>query len=502
MAARDYRFDGKFFVGVKTTGIYCRPICPAKPKRENVEFFSSALDAERAGYRPCLRCRPECAPLSPAWAGTSSVVQRALKLIAANGLLDSNEDEFAAKLGLGARHLRRLFDAEIGQTPKQISDNHRLNFSRKLIVETQIPILAVAMSAGFSSLRRFNDAFKKRFRRAPSEVRKQRPGAGANADANMDDGQGIELSLAIRPPFDWKTLIGFFRIHRIPGIETATENTFSRVFRIGNSSGQIFVWRVPDEPSLKLRVITSDPKILFDVVQRVRRMFDLDSDPLLIMNSFSEVPILRRLCERNPGLRLPRGWDPFETAICAILGQCVSVAHASALIGQLVHAYGDAAPNLSGAQARFFPTPECLARSDLSRVHTTGARKATIREFSKRIMSGALTLSEAQDPAAFRKKILEIDGIGPWSSEYICLRAIGDTDAFPGSDLILKRALERYSSLNLDLVKPWRSYAAIYLWNDFANSPRRFQSRRRRNKHALLQCDEFASRTSNADCKQ
>src|SRR5918999_1180009 len=211
MLARDYRFDGKFFVAVKTTGVYCRPICPARPKRQNVEFFPDAASAELAGYRPCLRCRPECAPLSPAWWGKKAVVQRALKLIARNEFHQTNEDQFAGRLGLSGRHLRRLFDEEIGQTPKQIADNNRLNFARKLIVETEMPIMTVARTAGFASLRRFNDAFQRRFRRAPSQLRRLR--------SKTDSKDGIELKLSFRPPYDWQTLIRFYQSHPIPGVE-------------------------------------------------------------------------------------------------------------------------------------------------------------------------------------------------------------------------------------------------------------------------------------------
>src|SRR5438552_1010526 len=240
LRARDYRFDGKFFVAVKTTGVYCRPICPAKPKRENVEFFPDAAAAEAAGYRPCLRCRPECAPLSPAWWGKKAIVQRALKLIASNALHHTNEEQFAERLGVSARHLRRLFEEEIGQTPKQISDNNRLNFARKLIVETDIALLTVARTAGFGSLRRFNDAFQKRFHRPPSRIRRTRP--------NRDSSDGINLKLSFRPPYDWATIIRFYKTHLVPQVEIASETSFERVFRIGNNIGYFEVEASPGVP--------------------------------------------------------------------------------------------------------------------------------------------------------------------------------------------------------------------------------------------------------------
>ncbi|HZD42246.1 MAG TPA: Ada metal-binding domain-containing protein, partial [Terriglobales bacterium] len=244
LLARDYRFDGKFFVAAKTTGVYCRPICPARPKRENVEFFTDAASAELAGYRPCLRCRPECAPLSPAWWGKKAVVQRALKLIARNEFHHTNEDLFAQRLGVSARHLRRLFAEEIGQTPKQIADNNRLNFARKLIVETEMPIMTVARTAGFLSLRRFNDAFQRRFRRAPSQLRKAR--------AKSRSRDGIELRLSFRPPYDWETILRFYQSHPILGIERVMPDRFERVFRIGDTIGFLQVQAIFGEAQLKL----------------------------------------------------------------------------------------------------------------------------------------------------------------------------------------------------------------------------------------------------------
>jgi AraC family transcriptional regulator of adaptative response / DNA-3-methyladenine glycosylase II len=477
--ARDDRFDGKFMVAVKTTGIYCRPICPARaPKLENVEFFRDAAAAEQAGYRPCLRCRPECAPLSPAWSGKKAVVQRALTLIARNEFHRTNEDEFAARLGMSARHLRRLFEQEIGQTPKQISDNNRLNFARKLIVETDIALMTVAGTAGFRSLRRFNDAFQKRFHRSPSQLRRAR--------LDRDGNDGIALKLSFRLPYDWRTIMRFYQTHLIPGIETAGETFFERIFRVGNTIGSFRVQAMPGAPHLNVRIVTENPKILFNVVSRVRRMFDLDLDPRLIASRFATVPLLAKLYNRFPGLRLPGGWDGFETAVCSILGQLVSAEQRVQLVGQLVRGYGEEIVHpISGEKVRLFPRREILARADLSEVKTTMARKEAIRDFSRRVLSGAISFSKAQDPLAFRKALLETTGVGPWSAEYISLRAIGDTDAFPKTDLILKRALELHPGLDLELIRPWRAYAAIYLWKGFAQT---LSKRRRRNKHdAVLQ---------------
>ena len=282
---------------------------------------------------------------------------------------------------------------------------------------------------------------------------------------------GTEISLAFRPPYDWQTIMRFYLTHPIPGVERVTEDSFERVFRVGNTIGFLQVRAVIDEPQLKLTTTTADPNILSEVISRVRRMFDLDSDPVLIANCFARAPVLAKLCERFPGLRLPRGWDPFETAICSILGQLVSAQQRSTLVGQIVRGYGDQiAHPVSGETTRLFPRPEVLAESDLSDVRTTAARREAIRDLSRRVLRGAISLSQTQDPVAFRKALLETKGLGPWSAEYISLRAIGDTDAFPKTDLILKRALKLHPDLDLELIRPWRSYAAIYLWKEFAQT--------------------------------
>jgi AraC family transcriptional regulator, regulatory protein of adaptative response / DNA-3-methyladenine glycosylase II len=482
MLARDQRFDGKFFVAVKTTGIYCRPICPARPKRENVEFFPDAASAESAGYRPCLRCRPQCAPVTAAWQGRRALVRRALRLLAENRRYQTSEELFAERLGVSARHLRRLFMAELGQTPKQISDNQRLDFARKLIVETHLPILTVAQTAGFGSLRRFNDAFRKRFRRPPSKLR--------NVLSRGNTGEGIELKLSFTPPYDWQSLIQFYRTHTIPGVERVAGNSFERVFRIDGSMGFFRVEPIAGTHQLKLTVVTEDLRGLFEVASRVRRMFDLDSNPGLIAECFAQDPLLGKLCRRYPGLRLPGGWDPFETAVCSILGQAVSAEQRSNLVAQVVQSYGEPVVHpRSGERAYLFPRPDVLAQSDLEKIGTTAARKEAIRAFSARVLSGSISLSQAQEPAIFRKALLETKGLGAWSAEYISLRAIGDTDAFPRTDLILKRVLKLSPELDLEKLKPWRSYAAIYLWKAFAD---KLSNKRRKRKHdALLQRNKF-----------
>ena len=491
MLARDPRFDGKFFVGVKTTGVYCRPVCPARPRRENVEFFASALLAERRGYRPCLRCRPEAAPRSPAWEGRSALVRRALRAISDQEHRGLDEDAFAARFGVGARHLRRLFADEIGKTPKRLMIESRLDFSRKLLAETSLPVGEVAFAAGFASLRRFNDAFRDRFRRAPTRLRKA--GAASGREAR---GPGLVLSLPYRPPLDFAAALAHCRSHAIAGLETFRDGAYERVFRFDDpeagarGKGALGLVRIsaPEEASgprgrrpgaragggpacLRLEVVGGETRSLGRVVRAARRLFDLDSDPVLVSNAFAACPRLAALRRRHPGLRCPRGWDPYETAVGAILGQFVSVAAANRLVAQLLAGHGEpAAHPVTGEELRLFPGPGALAEADLAGVGTTRARKESLREFARRLLDGRLSLDSAQDPEAFRRAFLAIKGIGPWTAKYVGLRAIADTDAFPAADLVLKRALADDPALDLDAVKPWRGYAAAHLWHAHARA--------------------------------
>ncbi len=474
MQSRDHRFDGKFFICVKTTGIYCRPICPAKPKPENVEFFTNANDAENAGYRPCMRCRPECAPSSPAWHGKSAVVQRALKVINNEGYVDLSDEEFAAKFGLTARHLRRLFNDEIGKTPKQLADIHRLDFSRRLISESSLPITTIAMNSGFSSVRRFNDAFKKRFHENPSYFRKNH--------TNLQR-EGIVFSLSYRPPFRWSEHLSFYAHHAIYGLEAVSDQYYERVFKRDDSLGHIKVAHNAPNSTLDVQITLADQSHLLWVVQNVRRMFDLDSDPMVMAHHFNTSTFLSQLWKNYPGLRISGSWDPFEASICTILGQLVSLKHARMLVSQLVKNYGeDAKHPITGETIKLFPTAQALARANLDALKTTGRRKQTIRDFSRLIDSKALELSAHQDPLHLQKQLLTIPGIGPWTAEYIRLRALTDTDAFPAKDLIINRIVEQHPDLCTDDFRPWRAYLAIYLWKHHELTPTKKQATKKVRK--------------------
>ena len=278
-----------------------------------------------------------------------------------------------------------------------------------------------------------------------------------------------DLDLPYLPPYDWRSILDFYQSHSITGIEYVSETHFERLFRIKKTVGSVQVQA--GENCLRVRIAPNKPAIVTEVKRRLRKMFDLDCDPRIIAASFARTPLLAKLCARFPGLRLPRGWDPFETAICAILGQLVSADHRAALIGQLVQNYGEEIVNpFSGEKTRLFPTPRVLAEAELNAVKTTRARREAMRDFSRRVLKGALSLADHQEPVALRKALLDTKGIGAWSAEYISLRAVGDTDAFPRTDLILNRVLALHPELDVATVKPWRSYAAMYLWKAFAQS--------------------------------
>ena len=458
MRARDARFDGKFFVGVKTTGVYCRPICPAQPLRKNVEFLDSRIAAERKGYRPCLRCRPESAPLSSAWTGTSAVVQRALRAIedqSATAHLD--EDQFAERFGVTARHLRRLFKDEIGKTPKQIWFDNRLNLARKLITETKLPMTEIALAAGFGSTRRFNDAFLKRFDRAPSGVRRSPLAAS----------KGFTVTLSYRPPYNFSALLQFYRGHQVGQLEWFTDESMHRIFQLHGEVGEWSVSNDAKNSRLLVEIDFPNPAHLSAILERIRLLFDVDSDPLLIETAVKGDAKMKRILKRHAGIRLPSAWDPFEASISTILGQLVSVERGRELVANLIDLLGEEVVH-NGKPIRLFPTPAAVAAADLTNLGTTKIRKKTLHAFSTAVASGALSLEPTQNIEEFVKKALAIYGVGPWTVSYIAMKALRHADAFPATDLILARALDLHSEETIAKMSPWRAYVATLLWLEYA----------------------------------
>lgn len=452
LRTRDYRFDGKFFVGVKTTGVYCRPICPAKPKRENVEFFQNYLEAEIAGYRPCMRCHPESAPHSPLWMGKSAVVQRALRYINSMEEFDFNEDEFALLFGVSARHLRRLFIDELGKTPKQLVLENQLSLARKLVSQTGLSMSEVAFASGFSSIRRFNDAFKNRFKQSPSIVRKSKV-----KNQNL-----IKIGLSYRPPFDYEGLFKSYQNHQTGKLERFEDHKMYRIVEYQGKLGEICIENNAEKNCLDLTIDFPDTSAIQFIVKKVRNLFDLDSDPILIANSFEKFPILKKFMKKHPGIRLPSGWDSFEVAMGTILGQLVSIQRGRALVEDLIEIAGR---EVNGR--KMFPTPEDIIKADLSSLKTTNQRKETIKNFCRAISVGNLSLDAHQNMDDFRKVALAIKGIGPWSVEYMALRALRDPDAFPASDLIINRVCHLYPEIDTDKLSPWRGYLASLFWHTY-----------------------------------
>ncbi len=464
--SRDARFDGLFFTAVSSTGIYCRPVCPApRPKRENVRYYANAAAAEAAGFRPCLRCRPELAPGSDQWQRGDHVVARALKLIEAGMLAEQSLDELAARVGIGARQLRRLFVERVGAPPISVHTTRRLLFAKQLLTETALPVTEVALASGFRSLRRFNAAFAQANRIAPRELRRH-PRAVAGA--------ALELRLGYRPPYDFEGLLAFLRTRALPGVERVDEYSYARVFGPADAPGWLRLSAWPGgEHALQLQLHCPQPTQLLGVVTTLRRMFDLDANPQAIADTFRHDAILGPLLARRPGLRLPGGWDGFEIAVRAILGQQISVAAARTLATRIVQRWGEPLPAapMPGLE-RLFPTPAALAHADLREIGLTTTRAATISGMAQALLDGRVNFRAEQSLDEFVARWIALPGIGEWTAHYMAMRALSDPDAFPAADLILRReATTDATPLSTKLLtgranawRPWRAYAVIHLW--------------------------------------
>jgi AraC family transcriptional regulator, regulatory protein of adaptative response / DNA-3-methyladenine glycosylase II len=462
--ARDARFDGRFFIGVLTTGIYCRPICPApNSKRQNVRYYPSAAAAAEAGFRPCLRCRPESAPGTPAWLGTSATVRRALRLIHEGVLDNEGVEELASRLGVSSRHLHRLFIEHVGASPLAVAQTRRLHFAKHLINDTRLPMTSIAMASGFGSLRRFNDAFHRAYGRAPRELRRERKGA-APRDA-------LSLKLAYRPPYDWEALLEFFALRALPGVEKVTTDSYARTVCVNGTGGWIEVRPVAKAHALELVVHDLEPAALFSIAQRVRQMFDLAAEPDEVRRVLKQDKLLARSLRRRPGLRVPGAWDPFELSVRAVLGQQVSVAAARTFATRLVTAYG--APLAAPAEGltHLFPEPKALATADLSAIGLTGQRTRTLIALAQAAFKGEVCFSGSGATDDARDALRRIPGIGAWTAEYVALRALADPDAFPAGDLVLRKVVGRRKPLTerallekAEAWRPWRAYAVMHLW--------------------------------------
>lgn len=466
LLSRDARFDGRFFIAVRTTGVYCRPVCPARtPKRENVDFYRCAAAAESAGFRPCLRCRPETSPGTPAWLGTSVTVSRAMRYINAGALDGAGVEDLALRLGIGARHLRRLFDEHLGASPLAVAQTRRVQFAKKLISETGLDMTRIAMESGFSSVRRFNAAVKQVYGVNPSEIRRAKSLGARNGDATR-----LSLKLSYRPPFDWVGHLDFLRLRAIPGVERIENDTYERSVEIDGKAGLVRVSKNDDANCLRLEVGPELAGALMTLAERMRRVFDLRADPAEIREVLERDSLLRTKVRRRPGLRIPGAFDGFEMATRAILGQQVTVKGASTLAGRIAHRYGRPAAGQGGFV--LFPRAADLAEADFDGIGLTKTRAATIRALARVIASGTIDLDATRDLEETIAALEDVPGIGAWTANYIAIRALGEPDAFPDSDLGLRKAVGGRKGLatpatvraRAEAWRPWRAYGAVHLW--------------------------------------
>jgi AraC family transcriptional regulator of adaptative response / DNA-3-methyladenine glycosylase II len=461
--SRDARFDGKFFIGVVTSGVYCRAICPAPTAQErNVRYYPTAAAAAEAGFRPCLRCRPECSPGTPASAGTQSTVSRALRLIGESGLEDGGVEVLAERLGVGSRHLRRLFIRHLGATPTAVAQTRRLHFAKKLIDETNLAMIQVALASGFGCVRRFNAAIRNVYHRTPTQIRRL-----ARQTATQPENQYV-FRLDFRPPYHWKGMLAFLAARAIPGVEVVESGTYRRSISMNGSDGSLEVSLDEGKDALIVRVQFGDPRSLFFIIERIRAMFDLNADWAAIVRTLRADPALSGRLEAVPGLRVPGCWDGFELATRAILGQQISVKGATTLLGRMARAFGRSFP-AAGGLTHFFPAPEVLADAQLTSIGLTRARAETIRTLARAVCDRQVSFEGIVDADAFLARLCEIPGIGKWTAQYVAMRALREPDAFPSGDLGLRRALAADSPQHLEqraeAWRPWRAYAAMYLWS-------------------------------------
>lgn len=466
---RDPRFDGRFFVGVLTTGIYCRPVCPVRvPKKENVRLYPTAAAAAEAGFRPCLRCRPESSPGTPAWQGSSWKVSRALQLIERGLMDDGSVEELADQLDIGPRQLTRLFKQHIGASPVTVAQTRRLHFAKQLIDETDLSMTDICFAAGFGSLRRFNAVFQSVYGRAPMALRLARKsGAAASIDSTA-----IVIPLAYRPPFDWRAMLAFLSTRAVPGMEVVGEDSYARAIQLDGKCGEFSVRFATDAPRLWLSIRFPDTRQLLRIVDQVRRLFDLRADSDEIDRYLAQDQKLKPLVKRFPGLRVPGCWDGLEVAVRAVIGQQVSVKGASTLMARIVERLGSAYTSETPGLYRVFPTPAQLIEGDFNNLGITGLRIEAIRELARMSKHGELLMDGRMDTQAFVSAVCSVKGIGEWTAQYIALRALNDPDAFPHGDLVLQqvaglpggRLTAKQLLIMAETWKPWRAYAVILLW--------------------------------------
>lgn len=469
--ARDARYDGRFFTCVKTTGVYCRPVCPARPpKLENSLFVPTAAAAQEAGFRPCLRCRPECSPDLSAWRGSSASVTRALALIERGALDTGDVEALAGRLGMSARQLRRLFQQHLGASPISVAQTRRLLLAKQLIHDSKLSMTEVSLASGFSSVRRFNETFKHLYGRAPSHLRQKRL-AQAHETAPS---RAMEVFLPYRKPYHFGLMLEFLRARSIPGVEHVTSDTYARVIEVEGALGSLHVSDCAERSALRVRVRFGRVVALPTIIARVRHMFDLGADPGVISRELARDPVLAPFVRARPGLRIPGAWDGFEIAVRAVLGQQVTVRAATRLALQLVQLLAEPVEaGLLEPQLHYaFPRPERFDPTLLATLPMPRARAKTLYNIAQALITEPTLLDATGDLESVVARLTALSGIGPWSAQYIAMRALKESDAFPAADVGLQRAMAergvRPSAKALlaraEAWRPWRSYAVLHLW--------------------------------------
>ncbi|KAK1184811.1 helix-turn-helix domain-containing protein [Streptomyces sp. NBS 14/10] len=475
VCSRDSRFDGEFFLAVSTTGIYCRPSCPANtPRRKNVRFFTTAAAAQGAGFRACRRCRPDAVPGSAEWNTRADVVGRAMRLIG-DGVVDrEGVAGLAGRLGYSSRQVQRQLNAELGAGPLALARAQRGHTARILLQTTSMQAAEIAFAAGFASVRQFNDTIREIYAATPSELRAARPGQGARFGpvGSQDGAAGIPLRLAFRGPYASAEVFDYLGARALAGVEEITGERGARVYRralrLPNGAGIAEVGEAPGVGGwLECRLHLGDLRDLTTATQRVRRLFDLDADPYAVGERLGADPALAPLVALRPGLRAPGAADPHELAVRAVLGQQVSVAAGRRLGEALLAAYGEPLRTPSGGLTRLFPSAERLAGAALSELGMPDARRDTVRAVSAALADGAVRLDLGADRDDAEKALLGLRGVGPWTAGYIRMRALSDPDVLLTADVAVRAGMRATGAAAVDSEswRPWRSYAMHHFWN-------------------------------------
>jgi AraC family transcriptional regulator of adaptative response / DNA-3-methyladenine glycosylase II len=474
LTSRDPRFDGIFFVGVTSTGVYCRPICPVKtPMQKNCRFFESAFAAEKAKFRPCLRCRPELAP-GHAPIDNSNRIAHLITRRIDEGLIDEGAglEDIAAEFGISSRQLRRIVQKELGVSPIELMQTRRLLLAKQLLTETKLPVTEIAFASGFSSLRRFNDAFGRQYRMPPSHLRKR----ATEHHETIDAGRTSTLRLSYRPPYDWQEILKFLGARMIREVEFVSTDSYARTVRLGKSTGWIKVTHAPEKRGLVVEFTHTLAPVLPALLGRLRNLFDLTARPDLIAAHLIKHKLLKKSVTKNPGLRVPGAFDGFEMAIRAILGQQITVKAATTIAGRFAEAFGEKIRTPFPELTRLSPLAARIAKvsvRDIAKLGIVRTRAASILALARAFQAGSLKLDAGTNPEADIAQLTALPGIGQWTAHYIAMRASRWPDAFPKEDIAVRNSLGGVNAKQAEEIsqawRPWRSYAVMHLWKNPGN---------------------------------